>query len=304
MAINRFLTPTRQKINPFVSDCRSVSPRLQCLKSLLGRQKCSEFSIFILSGERPSLRTNSQQRLGQTHGFAPWWQEDDLWCFFFSVFSPLDLPGGQRPNRPNRRRGGGRDELTEERKEVRGWANPQIWLHQQRRRGQEMNVNLAELKGTIRFWWMRELQGKQGDTWESGGNAVGFYLSAPQNVRILENTTFNNPEIKRETTWSVQKHRALLVTWPMSSDTGTRCWSSRPPGQQLHWSTISAQKLLRFLEALCAHSSVNKVKDEKVRNGPWSVETVMVTPAVLVLPGRFYSLSNICKLEFDPVWMI
>lgn len=33
-----------------------------------------------------------------------------------------------------------------------------------------------------------------------GGSAVGFYLFAPQNVRILENTTFNNPEIKTETT--------------------------------------------------------------------------------------------------------
>lgn len=94
----------------------------------------------------------------------------------------------------------------EERKEVRGWANPQIWLHQQRRRRQEMNVNLAELKETIRFWWIRQLQGKQGTLVSQWGIHSWILSPLPQNVRILENTTFNNPEIRTETSWNVQKH--------------------------------------------------------------------------------------------------
>lgn len=143
-----------------------------------------------------------------------------LKALYFSMYSPLDLPGGQRPNMPSRgwRGGGGRDESMEERKEVRSWANPQIWLHQQRRSGQEMNVNLAELKWTIYF-----------DEW---GNLK-------DNRQTLGSRWGKHSWILSGCPSKCQKHGPLLVTWLVISDTGTRCWSSCTPERQLHWSTIS-----------------------------------------------------------------
>lgn len=74
----------------------------------------------------------------------------ECFCFVFFAWHSVDLHVSPRRREAKRvkhreeREGG----WEESRKEVKGWPNPQIWLHHQRRGKQEMHPNLsAALKG-------------------------------------------------------------------------------------------------------------------------------------------------------------
>lgn len=100
---------------------------------------------LILNGLAPTVSTGSNKQAICLKCLERTIAADSMFLRFFFAWHSVDLHVCPRRReakwvKHREEREGGREESK---KEVKGWPNPQIWLHHQRRGKQEMNPNLS-----------------------------------------------------------------------------------------------------------------------------------------------------------------